>query len=348
MTPPRPPHCFVSGTMLVTLKGEVPVETVLPGDLALTLSGNGAPLKPVIWTGQLTVDLANHPDPITVRPIRIAENAVEPGMPIRDLLVSPDHGISLEDDRGRRVLVPAHFLVNGATIRREPAQGRVTYVHVEVDGHDILMANGMAAESYFDAGNRGVFDNTVVPFARGGPVPPAALPDFSPAARENGGAAPLLVGAATHALHARLRAVAEETGYRLTEDPALTATCGATEAELISDADGDYVFLLPPGAGAVTLRSRLFTPAETDPAGGDQRLLGVAVARIVHDGVDIGLNSAACRSGFLPIEQGVDERWRWTVGDAILDLPPADGEATLEVTIRHGWGRYWLAPEPRS
>ena len=344
MTLPRPPHCFLAGTMLVTLKGEIPVETVVPGDLALTLSGNGAPLKPVIWVGRLTVDLDAH-DPVTVQPIRIGESAVEPGMPIRDLVVSPDHGISFEDDRGRRVLVPAHFLVNGATIRREPAVGRVTYVHVEVEGHDILMADGMAAESYFDAGNRGVFDDTVVPLRRGGPVPAGAPVDLSPAARESGSVVPLLVGAAAHAIHARLLSVAEERGYRLTADPALEVLVDGVAAEMIADVDGDYVFLLPPGDGKVVLRSRLYTPAEVDPAGGDLRRLGVAVARIVHDGIDVDLAGPACGDGFLPLERDAGAAWRWTVGDAGLDLPARGDEVTLEIAIRPGWGRYWLAPK---
>lgn len=89
MPPATPPRCFCAGTMLVTLRGEVPVETVRPGDLVLTLSGEGAPLKPVTWTGLVEIDLAGHPDPMAVRPVRIAAGAIEPGMPIRDLCVSP-------------------------------------------------------------------------------------------------------------------------------------------------------------------------------------------------------------------------------------------------------------------
>jgi hypothetical protein len=340
-----PPHCFCAGTMLVTLRGEVPAESVVVGDLALTLSGEGAPLKPVIWTGRVELDLETHPDPIAVRPIRIAESAIEPGMPIRDLRVSPDHGISFEDDRGRRVLVPAHFLVNGATVTREPAAGRVTYVHVEVDTHEVLMADGMAAESYFDHGNRAIFGSNVIALRPATDTPPP--PAFAPQARETNGVAPLLVGAATHAIHARLRQVAEDNGWVLTEDPGLAVLTGGTAAETIADADGDYVFLLPPGSTAVTLHPRQFVPAETDPAGGDQRPLGAAIARIVHDGTEIDLAGPGFGPGFLPPEGEPGSRWRWTVGDARLDLPARDYEATLEITVHRGWSRYWLAPTPR-
>ena len=74
------PRCFRAGTMLVTLRGEVPAESVRPGDLILTLSGEGAPLKPVTWVGQVEVDLETHPEPMAVRPVRIAAGAIEPGM----------------------------------------------------------------------------------------------------------------------------------------------------------------------------------------------------------------------------------------------------------------------------
>lgn len=334
--------CFCAGTMIVTLNGEVPVESVVVGDLVLTLSGEGAPLKPVIWTGRVGVDLASHPDPMAVRPIRIAAGAIEPGMPIRDLLVSPDHGISVEDGRGRRVLVPAHFLVNGATVTREPATGVVTYHHIETATHEILMADGMAVESFFHLDARRAFGTTVVPFSRNAVT--LEQPDFSPNARETNGVAPLLVGLATHEIHARLLAVARASGHVLTEDADLAVLCGDDSAEKIADDAGEAVFLLPPGAGPACLSSRLFTPAEADPAGGDQRRLGVALARAVLDGVEIPLDGPEFGAGFLPHEGEVGNFWRWTTGEATLHLPARDAEATLEITLHCGWSRYWLAP----
>ncbi len=344
MIPPAtPPRCFCAGTLLVTLRGEVPVETVIPGDLVLTLSGEGAPLKPVTWVGRVELNLDTHPDPWAVRPVRIAAGAVEPGMPIRDLRVSPDHGISLEDDRGRRVLVPAHYLVNGSSITREPASGRVVYVHVAVDGHDILMADGMAAESLPPDADRNVFGGNVVIL---GGVPPA-VPSFAPAPRAAGGAAPLRLGADTYPLHAKLLRAAQDAGFTLTHDPALAVITPAGPAENIADAEGDYVFLLPPGTTRLRLVSRQFLPADTDPAGGDRRLLGAALSRIVHDGLDLDLAGPGFGAGFLPPEGEPGALWRWTLGDAELTVPACDYEATLEVSVRLAWSRYWLEPTPR-
>jgi hypothetical protein len=45
------------------------------------------------------------------------------------------------------------YLCNGATIRQESV-AVVEYYHVELDAHDIMLAEGLPAESYLDTGNR--------------------------------------------------------------------------------------------------------------------------------------------------------------------------------------------------
>ncbi len=47
-------------------------------------------------------------------------------------------------------------LINGTSITREPVVS-VTYWHVELDAHDILLAEGLPAESYLDWGDRPFF-----------------------------------------------------------------------------------------------------------------------------------------------------------------------------------------------
>ncbi|WP_270938398.1 Hint domain-containing protein, partial [Falsiroseomonas oryzae] len=41
--------CFAGGTRILTAQGEVEVERLQAGDLVATLSGRGAPMKPVLW-----------------------------------------------------------------------------------------------------------------------------------------------------------------------------------------------------------------------------------------------------------------------------------------------------------
>ena len=67
---------------------------------------------------------------------------------------SPDHAIA-EDG----VLIPISALINERTIAREPRDA-MTYWHVELDAHDVVLAEGLACESYLDTGNRAAFDNS--------------------------------------------------------------------------------------------------------------------------------------------------------------------------------------------
>jgi len=166
--------CFAEGTMIATAAGERPVEALRAGDLVATLSGRGAWFKPVRWVGHRRIDLARHAAPEAVAPVLVLPGALGPGVPSRPLRLSPDHALMVED-----VLVPAGLLVDGLHVLRLPATGRITYFHVELDAHDILLAEGAPAESYSDHGNRASFANAGVM---------ADLhPDFAP--RDAGGAA---------------------------------------------------------------------------------------------------------------------------------------------------------------
>ena len=50
------------------------------------------------------------------------------------------------------VLIPVKYLINGVTIEQVPVQ-EVTYYHVEVPHHAVLLAEGLPAESYLDTGD---------------------------------------------------------------------------------------------------------------------------------------------------------------------------------------------------
>jgi hypothetical protein len=73
------------------------------------------------------------------------------GRPGRDLYLSPDHAVFTDG-----VLIPVRYLVNGATIVRQEFS-HVTYWHVELPVHGVVLAEGLAAESYLDTGNRAAF-----------------------------------------------------------------------------------------------------------------------------------------------------------------------------------------------
>jgi autotransporter passenger strand-loop-strand repeat protein len=142
--------CFAAGTRIATARGEVTVEALRVGDVVLTLSG--AP-RPIIWLGHRRVDCRRHPRPHDVWPVRVRAHAFAQGQPARDLWLSPDHALQVDG-----ALIPARHLVNGASIAQMPVD-TVTYWHVELPGHDILLAEGMPCESYLDTGNRSAFAN---------------------------------------------------------------------------------------------------------------------------------------------------------------------------------------------
>ncbi len=145
------PACYAAGTRILTERGEVAVENLRVGDRLVThFRTRGAP---IVWLGHRRVDCDRHPRPHDVWPVRIRAAAFGPGRPHRDLLLSPDHAVFLSG-----MLIPIRLLVNGQTIVSEQVGG-ITYWHVELSGHDVILVEGMEAESYLDTGNRSAFAN---------------------------------------------------------------------------------------------------------------------------------------------------------------------------------------------
>jgi hypothetical protein len=181
--------CFHAGTLLRTPHGERAVETIAVGEDVMVLDGTS---RTVVWIGHRHIDCRRHPDPRRVLPIRIAAGAFGPGCPQRDLLLSPDHAVFVDE-----VLIPVRHLINGTTVCRQQVFA-VDYYHVELDSHDILLAEGLPAESYLDTGDRR-------DFANGGGVM-TLHPDLAARARDALGYAPLCVtGPILHAVRDRLR-----------------------------------------------------------------------------------------------------------------------------------------------
>jgi hypothetical protein len=143
--------CFMVGTMIRTPAGEVAVETLKRGDLVSTSDGRA---MPVSWLGRQTVSTV-FADPRRVLPIRIRAGALGENVPSRDLLLSPDHAIRVDD-----VLIQAGALVNETSIVRETNVPQTfTYYHVELDDHSLILAENTPAETFVDNVDRLAFDN---------------------------------------------------------------------------------------------------------------------------------------------------------------------------------------------
>jgi Hint domain len=70
-------------------------------------------------------------------------------------------GFRRDDEPGKPcgVLVPVEHLVNGASITRCEAVERIDYFHIELDSHDVILADGAAAETFVDCDSRQMFHN---------------------------------------------------------------------------------------------------------------------------------------------------------------------------------------------
>lgn len=145
--------CFTPGVLIETPRGARPVERLTVGDLVETLDHG---YRPVRWVGRKTVGsevLAQAP---RLRPIRIRAGALGCGLPRATLVVSPQHRLLISSKIVRRmfgldeVLVPAKSLIGLPGIERDNSCEAVTYLHVLLDEHEVLIANGAPAESLFN------------------------------------------------------------------------------------------------------------------------------------------------------------------------------------------------------
>lgn len=130
--------CFASGTRLAAPAGAIAVEDLRQGDVVTTTDG---PLA-VRWIGHRR---ARDGHVVRIRTGVLGATA--------DLVVSEDHALHVDG-----ALVPAGLLVDGDGIVRE-RRAEVTFWHVELERHAILIADGVQAESYLDTGNRRQFGN---------------------------------------------------------------------------------------------------------------------------------------------------------------------------------------------
>jgi hypothetical protein len=93
-------------------------------------------------------------------PVTFAPGALGDGVPARPLTVSPGHGVALSD-----VLVPAWRLVNGVSVTQPARAGQVSYLHIELDQHALLLSDGAWSESYLNETPRSWFQNAAEYFA---------------------------------------------------------------------------------------------------------------------------------------------------------------------------------------
>lgn len=133
---------FTRGTHITLSSGaQKPIEELKVGDKILTRDDGPQPLR---WIGQNTVRAVGEFAPIQInKGVLHNEN---------NLIVSPDHRLFIyqrQDELGTgraEVLVKARHLINGDTVHQQDG-GFVDYFQLLFDDHQIIYAEGIAAES---------------------------------------------------------------------------------------------------------------------------------------------------------------------------------------------------------
>lgn len=143
--------CLMRGTSVLTPNGEIPVEQLSAGDLVMTADGVSAPVK---WIGRRGYSRPFVAASKKVAPVLFAAGSLGENVPARDLFVSPEHAMLVDE-----VLVPAKLLINGHSIRQVSDFDMVEYFHVELETAEVLITNGAPTESYVEHGNRRMFAN---------------------------------------------------------------------------------------------------------------------------------------------------------------------------------------------
>jgi hypothetical protein len=324
--------CYAAGTHILTASGERRIENLLPGDAIATLSGQEVVHRPLRWIGQRHINLAAHPRPRAVAPIRILRHAIADAVPHSDLLVSPDHGILIDGK-----LVCARQLINGGTVRQETDRNAVTYYHLEFDVHAILLAEGAPAESYLDTGNRDFFSNAGVPVQ----LHPDLSDESGNRTREASSCMPFVSNEdSVRPIWQRLADRARTLGLMppapdLTKDPDLRVTADGRACKLLSRTGDRYVFALARHASEPRICSRVATPTDTRPWLDDRRSLGVCVSRIVLRNPagehELSVDHPALTLGWWDVESDGGSLRRWTTGDALLRIPPGMTPCLMEI-----------------
>jgi hypothetical protein len=313
--------CFCRDTQIGTPDGEVPVQTLKAGDIVLT--AHNGPRK-VTWVGTGKV-LATRGKRGIQTPVIVRKGAVADNLPHQDLHVTKAHSLYIDD-----VLIPVEFLVNHRTILWDDRAQEVEIYHVELESHDILIANGVPAESYRDDGNRWLFQNA----NEGWHLPPQEP------------YAPVLTGGPI--VDAAWQRLLDRAGPRdigpLTNDPDLHLIIDGIRVDAQERTDSIYVFRLAAAPASVSIASRTAVPSELGIAR-DPRTLGVALRRVaIRQGSKFMLFDAGderLTAGFHDYEP--TDNLRWTNGHAQLPIDAfARFDKGAEVMLHLGGATQYL------
>jgi Hint domain len=270
-----------TGTLILTERGEVAVESTRIGERVMALAAGR--LVPIRWIGCRPLDFTTAAPIAGHSTIRVARGAFDDDKPLRDLALESGHLVLIDG-----ALIAIDKLLNGATIVQEMSDQQAWW-QIDLVRHDVLLAEGLPVESFRENPN----DLCVAQVAAG----------------------PVLTAVKT-----RLLARAKDVfGFSITDDRRLHITADG-EVCLATHTDADLSsFAVPPTSRDLYLMSRTWVPQQMDPLSTDSRRLGVCVRRMILDGGrEVRLDDPALSAGWHPPERDGVGPFRWTDGAATL------------------------------
>ncbi|CAK7192922.1 hypothetical protein COMNV_01132 [Commensalibacter sp. Nvir] len=276
--------------MILTPKGNVPIETLQINDEIISYVNGKEEIRPVIWAGWKDVTVRpDYPDDQAGYPICILKDAIADNVPYKDMWITAEHCLFLNGK-----FVPARMLVNTVSIFYDHSITSYAYYHIETEKHAIIMADGVLTESYLDTGNRSAFHS-----------PHKDMPTFIHNRKltwEHNAAASLEIARAFvepifSSILSRASNLSKKNKayplYILTTDSAFhLITNTGVVLYPTSIKKPFYTFSLPDQTSSVHLVSRSSRPFDTiGPFVNDRRYLGVLIGKIYlrqfHKTIDI-------------------------------------------------------------
>lgn len=318
---PGAPVCYLRDTHIGTPSGHSLVQDIRPGDEILSLENGKIVTTQVVWVGKATyVADPLLPDDLSGYPVRIRADAVGPGVPNKDMLITSEHSLFFDGK-----FIPVRMLVNSGSISYDKSFHSYDYYHIETASHAVILADCVWSESYLNTGNQERFGKNAAS-ARRRAVPQKCWNENS--------AVPLCVDREfVEPIFTELNNRSQKLGFSssasapsITGDAALhLETEDGTKIWPATTRGAIVTFQIPERQSRLYIVSRYSRPCESiGPYVDDRRQLGVLVGTMMLD-----VNT---RAFFLDAHLSKDRLggWhpreskgrRWTRGYAVLDLPP--------------------------
>ncbi len=144
--------CFAQRALIETDQGPIPVEKLEPDARIALAEGGFASLRLNLLSAVSGAQMAEFE---SLRPVVITAGALGAGLPMRDLRVSRQHRLQVCSPIAQRmfgvkdVLIAAIRLTDLSGIYLEDCADALNYYHLVFDLHQVVLAEGAPAESFF-------------------------------------------------------------------------------------------------------------------------------------------------------------------------------------------------------